>query len=435
MGIANIGNSSDNSSSNARSNSNSSNRDIYKREERLKYWIERAKEDPYNSIEILKFVQYMQENGKAMLWIKACIVILLEISRILGKEFSSATKEDIKRVIEEIDSRDYSMHTVMKFRQVIKYFYKVVYGNNEYYPEVVRWIHKVSKDKKREHSSLSYDDFLTEEEVQRLIDTADTIQKKAFIAVGYETGSRPEELLNIRLKDILFDRLGAKIIVRGKTGERVTRVVVYVSLLKEWLNIHPYRNDREAYLWLSEATNHRWKPIGLRSAEKMFANIMKLAGIKKSTRLYILRHTRSTHLANRMTEAQLCSYFGWRLGTKVVQRYIHLAGINIDNTLASIAGLEDHKEESTLKVTRCRRCKEVLSPNNKFCIKCGLDVNEDYISNNELEKEVKELKEIVYEILRRLDLSSTSISSNSSGSISISSISSSTSSRSGGSKR
>ncbi|GIU71670.1 MAG: hypothetical protein KatS3mg003_1149 [Candidatus Nitrosocaldaceae archaeon] len=54
--------------------------------------------------------------------------------------------------------------------------------------------------------------------------------------------------MNIKLKDILFDRLGAKIIVRGKTGERITRVVVYVSLLKEWLNIHPYKNNREAYL-------------------------------------------------------------------------------------------------------------------------------------------------------------------------------------------
>ncbi|GIU71942.1 MAG: hypothetical protein KatS3mg003_1421 [Candidatus Nitrosocaldaceae archaeon] len=256
-----------------------------------------------------------------------------------------------------------------------------------------------------EKNALSYDDFLTEEEIELLIDTADTIQRKAFIAVGYETGARPEELLNIKLKDILFDRLGAKIIVRGKTGERITRVVVYVSLLKEWLNIHPYKNDREAYLWLSEATNHKFKPIGLRASEKMFEKIMRLANIKKRSRLYILRHSRATHLANKMTEAQLCSYFGWRLGTKVVQKYIHLSGINIDNTLASIAGLEEHREESRLKIVRCRRCKEVLSPNSKFCIKCGLDTDEDYITNTtELEREVKELKEIVYEILRRLDL-------------------------------
>ncbi|RMF31714.1 MAG: hypothetical protein D6752_01610, partial [Candidatus Nitrosothermus koennekii] len=319
-------------------------RDLYKREDKLRYWIKRTRKDK-NANSILKFVEYMQESDKSTLWIIRCIQSLLVISRILSKDFSNATKEDIKRVIEEIDNKDYSPSTITKFRRVLKYFYKVVYGNNEYYPEQVAWIKNISKDKRMEKNALSYDDFLTEEEIELLIDTADTIQRKAFIAVGYETGARPEELLNIKLKDILFDRLGAKIIVRGKTGERITRVVVYVSLLKEWLNIHPYKNDREAYLWLSEATNYKFKPIGLRAAEKMFTKIMRLADIKKRSRLYILRHSRATHLANRMTEAQLCSYFGWRLGTNIVQRYIHLSGINIDNTLASIAGLEEHREE------------------------------------------------------------------------------------------
>jgi integrase len=327
------------------------------------------------------------------------------LSKILGKEFSKATKADIKMIIKEIDDRGYSPSTVAKFRQVLKYFYKVVYGNNEYYPKQVAWIKNISKDKRMEKSNLSYDDFLTEEEVKLLIDTADTIQKKAFISVAYETGARPEELLNIRLKDILFDRLGAKIIVRGKTGERIVRVVVYVALLKEWLNIHPYKHDKDSYLWLSEATNHRFKPIGLRSAEKMFERVMEKAKIGKRSRLYILRHSRATHLANKLTEAQLCTYFGWRLGTRVVQKYIHLAGVNIDNAIAEVSGLEEHKEEPKLKAKRCRRCNEVLSPNNNFCIKCGLDIGEGYITND-VEREVKELKEIVMEILRRLNTNS-----------------------------
>ncbi len=140
-------------------------------------------------------------------------------------------------------------------------------------------------------------------------------------------------MLNIRLKDILFDSKGAKVILRGKTVERVTRVIAYVSLLKQWLSIHPFKDDLNAYLWLSEASNHKWKPIGLRSAEKFFEETMKRAGIKKQTRLYILRHSRATHLANKLTEAQMCAYFGWQLGTKVVQKYIHLSGVRTDDAL------------------------------------------------------------------------------------------------------
>jgi integrase len=40
--------------------------------------------------------------------------------------------------------------------------------------------------------------------------------------------ARPEELLNIRIKDIMFDNKGAKVILRGKTVESVTRVIAYV---------------------------------------------------------------------------------------------------------------------------------------------------------------------------------------------------------------
>ena len=157
---------------------------------------------------------------------------------------------------------------------------------------------------------LSYDQFLTEDEVKSLIDTANTIQRKAFIAVAYETGVRPEELLNIRIKDILFDSKGAKVILRGKTVERVTRVIAYTSLLRQWLSVHPFKDDPNSYLWLSEASDHKWKPIGLKSVEKFFGDTMKRAGIKKQTRLYILRHSRATHLANKLTEAQMCAYFG-----------------------------------------------------------------------------------------------------------------------------
>ena len=54
---------------------------------------------------------------------------------------------------------------------------------------------KVNKDERMKEEQLSYDQFLTYDEVKLLIDTANTIQRKAFIAVAYETGARPEELL------------------------------------------------------------------------------------------------------------------------------------------------------------------------------------------------------------------------------------------------
>jgi len=387
-------------------------RDLYKRDTRLRYWIDRVKHEAIpdsDKEDILRFIEFMQREEKSKLWIIRCITLLLNIKKHIKKEFRACIKEDIQEYIDYTLKKGYSPSTHTKIRQVLKYFFKVVYGNNEYYPDAVKWLKsKVSKDEQRKREQLSYDQFLTEDEVKLLIDTANTIQRKAFIAVAYETGARPEELLNIRIKDILFDSKGAKVILRGKTVERVTRVIAYVSLLKQWLSVHPFKNDPNAYLWLSEASNHKWNPIGLRSAEKMFEETMKRAGIKKQTRLYILRHSRATHLANKLTEAQMCAYFGWQLGTKVVQRYIHLAGVRTDDALLELAGVKVDKDEesSALKVRYCKRCNEMLSPNHDFCIRCGYSekdaIVEDNVSN-ELVDRINRLESILTELLGKLD--------------------------------
>jgi hypothetical protein len=56
--------------------------------------------------------------------------------------------------------------TVEKYRAVIKKFYKMVYGNNEYYPDCVKWFAvKVGKDKHSQErgldiAELNYTDLL-----------------------------------------------------------------------------------------------------------------------------------------------------------------------------------------------------------------------------------------------------------------------------------
>jgi hypothetical protein len=47
-----------------------------------------------------------------------------------------------------MDIKKYKVETVEKIEPVIKKFYKMVYGNNEYYPDCVKWFAvKVGKDK------------------------------------------------------------------------------------------------------------------------------------------------------------------------------------------------------------------------------------------------------------------------------------------------
>ena len=98
-----------------------------------------------------------------------CINAILIAKRIINVRFRDATREDIKRFVDYLEDNNYTLATQHTYKSIIKKFFKVVYGKNEYYPEAVAWIkNKVSKDKRMKEEQLSYEQFLTEDEVKLL---------------------------------------------------------------------------------------------------------------------------------------------------------------------------------------------------------------------------------------------------------------------------
>jgi integrase/recombinase XerD len=234
------------------------------------------------------------------LWIIRCITSLLTIRKQLGKSFREVTKDDIRSFLKWMDEKKYKASTNEKFRQVLKLFYKTVYGNDdggESYPDCVKWFSvKVGKEKTGKETSMDMSEYLEEEEIQKLIECAPTLQKKAFLACLYESGARPEEFLRITNRDIRIDKNGVVLMLRGKTGERRVKIVAFSKLLQQWLDVHPLKdtnNNSNSYpLWVSEATNFKNNALGIRGAEKIIEDILPKTGLSnKHARLYILRHS------------------------------------------------------------------------------------------------------------------------------------------------
>jgi site-specific recombinase XerD len=340
----------------------------------------------------------MQEKDQSILTIIRCITAILQLRRQLQKPYSMVTKDDIKLLFKWMDNKHYKVETHEKFRAILKKFYKMIYGNGESYPDCVSWFSvNVGKDKKSQERNIDINEYLIEEEVRKLIEAAPTIQKKAFLATCYEAGARPEEQLRLSNLDCKLDTNGIVMILRGKTGERRVRIVSFVPLLQQWLEIHPLKDQKQFPLWISTATNNKNKPLGLKAGESIIKEALDIAGLNdKKSRLYILRHSRASHLCQFLTEAQMCVFFGWQHGTKVVRRYIHLSGKDLDNTLLSIGeGKYVIKEdEYQLKIYKFNRCSETLSPTMQFCSRCGLTtkISEQYTKERDLEIENNQLK-------------------------------------------
>ncbi|MGA9940357.1 MAG: tyrosine-type recombinase/integrase, partial [Nitrososphaeraceae archaeon] len=232
--------------------------DIYNRKQKVEYWKRRIHSDLVGSDkqDVIKLVGFMEDKERASLWIVRCISALLQIRLQLRKSFKEATRDDIRTFLKWMELKNYKASSNEKYRQILKLFYKIVYGNEVSYPEQVNWFSvKLSREKSGKVTSNDLAEYLDEKEVKKLIEAASTIQKKAFLACMYESGARPEEFLNLTNTDIKIDEDGAIFILRGKTGERRVRIVSFAVLLQAWLEIHPLAKEKVFPLWISESTN------------------------------------------------------------------------------------------------------------------------------------------------------------------------------------
>jgi len=293
------------------------------------------------------------------------------IDEFLKKDFQEVNKKDIQVLVGKLEcSKRFSRSTVRDLKITLRKFYTWLRDTNEI-PEEVNWYKTYSKYK----AIKTPEDMLTEEEVQKMIEFCSNPRDKAFIATLYESGCRIGEILLLRINQIKFDEYGAILLVNGKTGFRRVRVVAAVPYITEWLNNHPLKNNPKEYLWIGRNLT-RWHYNSMRDCLRRIA---KRANINKRVNPHNHRHSRATHLANYLTEAQMKEYFGWIQASKMASIYVHLSGRDVDNAILNVYGIKSKEEdkETLLKPKNCRRCGESNQATNKFCAKCGLALDEE----------------------------------------------------------
>lgn len=389
--------------------------DLYNRENLIRRSLERLDEEccKEDREDILKFHQFQKDKQNELLWMNRCLTALITLSKKLKKPskeakqnnipFRHATENNIRDIFEGMDRegyvtpkgqvREYAGSTDEKNRKIIKLFYKVVYGQNKFYPDAVEWLStKVRKLKRTKRIDANM--FLTEDEMLQLIAKAPSLQKKAMFACGYECGGRPEEFLNLTNQDLLYDIKGIRVILRGKTGERAIRLAVYGSLLQQWLDIHPRKNEATFPLWISEATNFKNRKLGIRGWEKVIFTAMKVVAPSKNPVPYILRHSRATFLAKmNWKEAMLREFFGWSKTSDKPAIYIHLSGRDLDSDILALNGdVTIKREEHKIKTSNCIRCKKELVPDTALCPNCGLPTSMEKVYLEGIKNGIEEIK-------------------------------------------
>jgi len=352
--------------------------DAHNYQRRIDRFFEKLKKDGQicaAEIEILKkYRDYLVSEGITFGRVGKYLTDLKKASILLGKKYVEADEQDMRRIVSIYEKDEkYSPWSKRDFKVALRKFYTWLRGMKEYPPEVA-WMKVYTKIR----NPRAAEDMLTEEEVKRLIEAAETPQGKALVATLYESGCRIGELIFLKVGQVKFDEHGAQLFVTGKTGFRRVRVVASVPYLTDWINRHPHKNDPEAFFWL----NNWLKPFSYNGITGMLRRIAGKAGIKKKMNPHNFRHSRATYLANFLTEAQMKEYFGWTQDSKMAAVYVHLSGRDVDNALLKVYGIDNggQKQESVLKPKNCLRCGDTNQATNKYCQKCGMPLDQKVIS-------------------------------------------------------
>lgn len=286
-----------------------------------------------------------------------------------GINYRDLTKDDLKSWLATLDNLKTS--TVSTYQVIVKQFFKWLYGVEDGYPDIVRWIKPPNTRKQRKLPT----DLITTSDVRLMIDAADHPRDRALIALIYESACRVGEIMAMDVKDVTFDQYGAVIVVDGKTGMRRGRLITASPYLSQWIDQHPL-HDRGAPLFVSFANSNYGARISEDGVRSIIRTLVKRAGIQKHVYPHLFRHSRLTELASDFTEQQLKIIAGWAGDSRMAAIYVHLSGADVDRRILEKAGLLDREEtreaNEVLTPKDCPRCKETNPATAKFCYKCGM---------------------------------------------------------------
>ncbi|MEZ4974548.1 MAG: tyrosine-type recombinase/integrase [Cyclobacteriaceae bacterium] len=132
-------------------------------------------------------------------------------------------------------------------------------------------------------------EILSQEEVMRIFEATANLKHRVMLMLIYASGLRRSELLNLRLGDVDIDR--CVVFVKGGKGRKDRQTIMARSLGPL---IGAYLKEFDPKFWFFEGRGgERYSATSLQTVLK---ESVKKAGVRKSVRLHMLRHSFATHL-------------------------------------------------------------------------------------------------------------------------------------------
>lgn len=321
------------------------------------------------------------------------------IALILKKDFNKVDSKDIDRFLEHINSKkDIGNETKADYLIILRIFYKWYLGNDKTIPHMLEDL-KINYKKKRRLPS----EILTQEDVISMMNSATSLRDRAIISLLADAGLRVSELINLKFRNLSYNKEEGtmKILVEtGKTGGRYVLLIPSVPFLSAYVNSIPnkIKSDQNSYLFLrmdSHGIKYLNDPMTYASMVKMLKYTSKKCNVDKSVNPHAWRRYSATSSASFMTDTALMKRYGWSK-RETVNAYTFMNETQAEEVYKQKFGIgkQEQKENKTMPI-KCS-CGTYNVPDS-LCLNCGKPNSLKVAIKIEEEKnnEIKELKEII----------------------------------------
>lgn len=181
---------------------------------------------------------------------------------------------------------------------------------------------------------------LNEVELKRMFAAVQNIKHKAILFTAYGSGLRVSEVVNLRVQDIDSNRM--QIFVqkaKGKKDRVVPLSILVLDVLRQYIKM--LQPKPGYYLFTSPNKKDAYSE---RSAQKIFQEAKKRAGIKKEVGFHSLRHSFATHLLEKGIDVKYIKELLGHFDIRTTERYLHVSREKLINIISPLDSLYEEEE-------------------------------------------------------------------------------------------
>lgn len=251
-------------------------------------------------------------------------------------------REDLDKLRKELEFRKYSRETINKYLFYVQKFLESGLGVREF---LEKYINKSRNTLRSVYFALNFYNrhilgksfsqeiplarkkqilpkVLNKIEIEKMINITTNLQHKLIIMFLYYGGLRLNEVINLKWKDLDFER--KTIQLKIAKGEHQRTIFLHDKLIDELNN---FKVHREGLIFES----NRGKKYSKDTISMIVKSAAKKAKIKKNVSPHTLRHSFATHLLEAGCDIRNIQQLLGHSSVKTTQIYTHVANKNIKN--------------------------------------------------------------------------------------------------------